>query len=99
VVLGFFDEGDEGLEVVVDAEMFEGEVVGSFVVGVRAASEVVGADGHAAEGKVGARVGREEFLEDGVLLVGGEGVEGGPTEFVEAAAKAFDGGGGVVGAG
>ena len=84
------DEGNEGLEIVVDGEALEGEVAGGLVVGVPVAGEVVGADGHAAEVEVGADAGSEEVVKDVVAVFGGEGVEGCPAKLVEAAAEALD---------
>src|SRR5208283_1855837 len=73
-----------------DGEVGEGEVAGGLVVGVPAGGEVVGADGRATQGEVGA-AGSEEGLER--LFTGGriEGLKGLPAEVVEATAEAVDG--------
>ena len=87
---GGVDEGKERLAVVVDGEVGEREVAGGLVVGVPAGGEVVGADGRAAEGEVGAG-GREEGLEGRFARGRIEGLKRLPSEIVEATAEAVDG--------
>src|SRR5215213_7827147 len=84
------DKWDERLEVVRNAEVFEGEIAWHLVIRIPIAREIIGADWHAAEGEVGAHTWGEQLTKDAVPLLRVEGGERCPAEFVEARAEPFD---------